>query len=440
MAIVRSDTCAIRLPRPVPRPLRTLCDVAVLLTFAGLVTMRGPASPGTMGALLAMLGIAFVVRETGLTREDMRMAALFAVLPLYHVLNMACTGWDSTLLDKPGRLLFAFLVYLALSRVGVSASSLRWGSVAGSIAAAALSAYQGYVLDFDRAHGAMNAIPFGNYSLLLAALAVAACVVSPRAERSAVLTVSTLIAVAAGLYASFASGTRGGWVMIPVLAWILALGAADGHRRAPIVVPAVMFGLLAVTVVLVSALNERTLAELAGVRQVLTASSSEIVTISLSSIGARIHLYRIGIDAFLSSPLTGIGFANLPGYLAEGAAAGAINPAVVNFTHLHSSIVDTLARGGMLGMLALGGFGLGFIRHFYGALLSSADRDARYFALAGLLSIVAALLFSLTNVLFPAIVGTNILVMTLAIPAGALAYRLRREAESASPQQRRSPV
>jgi len=160
----------------------------------------------------------------------------------------------------------------------------------------------------------------------------------------------------------------------------------------------------------------------------------------LSSIGARIHLYRIGIDAFLSSPLTGIGFANLAGHLAAGAATGSINPAVVGYTHLHSSIVDTLARGGMFGLLALGAFGLGFIRYFYCALASSADHEVRYFALAGLLSVAAALLFSLTNVLLPGIAGTNILVMTLAVPAGAIAYRLRREADAAPLQQWRSPA
>lgn len=440
MATARMDSCAPQCLRPLPPPLRVLCELAVLLTFAGLVTLRGPASPGTMGALLAVVGVALVFRETALPREELRIAALFCVLPLYHVLNMVWTGWDSTQLDKPGRLLVGFCVYLAISRVGIRAGYLRWGVVAGSVAAAALSAYQAHVLDFERVQGVMNAIPFGNYSLLLAVLAVAAWVVVPRQERSAVVTASTLLAIVAGCYASIASETRGGWVAIPVLAWIVGLGAAERSRWKRFVMPAGAVAAIAVVVALVPILNARTLAEIDSVCQMLMAPPQDVVTMPLSSIGVRLHLYRVGIEAFLGSPLTGIGYANLPGHLAEGVAAGTINPAVANFTHLHSSIVDTLARGGVLGLLALICFGLGFVRHFRAALRSSSDPEVRYFALVGLLSISAVLLFSLTNVLFPAIVGTNILVMTIAVPAGALAYRRRREAEGESFPLWRSPA
>ena len=420
-------------PFDYPPPLRALCAAAVFVTFAGLVTLRGPASPGSMGALLALLGMVLAATELRLLRDDVQLTALFLVLPLYHVLNMAWTGWDPALLDKPGRLVFGLFVYVALSRVGVGARALRWGAIAGCITAAGLAVYQLHVLHAGRAHGVMNAIPFGNDSLLLAFLAAAGWATVPRAGRGSALTVSTLIAVGAGLYASLASGTRGGWIVIPVLAWVLSLGAGDVRRRVRPGVTAATVALLAVAAILLAAVHDRTAAELGAVREVLAASPAAAATMALSSLGARLHLYRIGIDAFLASPLVGIGFANLAGHLAAGAEAGLINPAVTHFTHLHSSVVDTLGRGGALGMLALGCFGFGFIRYFLRALATATDCDTRYFALVGLLAISAALLFSLSNVLFPAIVGTNVFVMTIAVPAGALAHRVRHRTSAAFP-------
>ncbi|TVT57725.1 MAG: O-antigen ligase family protein [Azoarcus sp. PHD] len=406
--------------------LRAFCDLAVWLTFAGLVSLRGPASPGTMAALLALSGFALLVYRRDANRSDLGMAALFLVLPAHDALNMAFTGWDAGMLDKSGRLILGFFVYFAVSRVGIHARFLRWGVIAGCVAAAALAAYQAQVLGLERASGFMNAIPFGNDALLLGFLALAAWIVPPKAERTPLFQTCTLIALGCGIYASYASGTRGGWVVAPVLIWILSLGARDMRRSLRTGVTIGILSLLIIGLALLPVLNERTADELNNVMTVVTASEQEAASMTLSSIGTRLHLYRIGFDAFMSRPVLGIGVANLSEFLAAGAAAGTINPAAAHFTHLHSGIVDTLARGGLLGLAALAYFVIGLARHFHRALVTSSDDHVRYFALTGLLCISAAFLFSLSNVFFPAIVGTNILIMTLAVPAGALAFRTRQ--------------
>lgn len=407
--------------------LRSLCNLAVLLAFAGLVTLRGPAGPGTMGTLLALLGLVLLLRERRLTADDLRIAALLLALPACYAANLLLTGWDLAQLDKPGRLVFGFLVYFALSRVGLDARYLHWGSIAGALAAAALAAWQVHGLGHERANGAMNAIPFGNDALLLGFFAAAGWLATPPGGRSRALGWACVAAVAAALYASLASGTRGGWVAIPALLWVLSLAAGGQRPGLRLAVCAGGVALLALALAAVPALGARTLAEFDNLRQLWLAAPDEVATMPLSSIGTRIHLYHVGIDAFLAHPLLGIGFAGLPDWLAAGAAAGTVNPAVVNYTHLHSAPVDMAARGGLLGLAALAFFVFGLLRHFAHALAAATDADSRYFALAGLLAIAGAALFSLTNVFFPAIVGTNILVLTLVVPAGALAH-LRRQA------------
>ncbi|AWI76807.1 hypothetical protein CEW83_17580 [Parazoarcus communis] len=408
------------------RALRVFCDFAVWLTFAGLVSLRGAGSPGTMAALLAIVGLALLVYRKDADRSDLKMAALFLVLPVHDVLNMALTGWDPGMLDKSGRLVLGFLVYFAISRTGIHARSLRWGVIVGCVAAAALAAYQAQVLGLERVSGFMNAIPFGNDALLLGFLALAAWVVTPTAERTPLFQTCTLIALGCGIYASYASGTRGGWVVAPVLIWILSLGARDMRRSLRTGVTIGILSLLIIGLGLLPVLNERTADELNNVMAVLTTTKEDAASMTLSSIGTRLHLYRVGFDAFMSRPVLGIGVANLGDYLAASAQTGTLNPAAAHFTHLHSGIVDTLARGGLLGLAALAYFVIGLARHFHRALVTSGDDHGRYFALTGLLCISAAFLFSLSNVFFPAIVGTNILIMTLAVPAGALAFRTRQ--------------
>ncbi|MBR0566812.1 O-antigen ligase family protein [Azoarcus sp. L1K30] len=416
-----------------PRYLRTACDAAVWLAFAGLVCLRGPASPGTMGAALAIVGLILLVSRRDMRPLDLHMAAIFFIMPVHDTLNMLITGWNSNMLDKPGRLLIGFFVYFALSRIGVSARALRWGVICGCIAAALLAAYQVHVQGMVRATGFMNAIPFGNDSLLLGLFALAAWVTTMASRRTRALNACTLIALAASIYASFASETRGGWVVAPVLLWVVSLGVRNvrpGRRGA---VATGIVSLLLIGLAVLPLINDRTAAELGSSLEVIGAPSREAAEMELSSIGTRIHLYHIGTDAFLSSPLYGIGIANLGDYLAAGAKTGKVNPAVTTFTHLHSGIIDTLARGGLLGLAALSFFSIGLIRFFCRPLATMTDPDVRYFALTGLLGIAAALLFSLSNVIFPAIAGTNILVMTLAVPAGALAYRLRQLASDSLP-------
>lgn len=406
------------------RHLQRACQILVCVGFTGLVTLRGPASPGTMGAVLALLGLVMLAHERRLEPGEGGIALLFMALPLYYAFNMALTGWDATLLDKPGRLLLAFPIYLALSRCGVSAGAMHLGVVGGSLAAAAMAGYQVFVLGAERASGVMNPIPFGNYAFLLGVLACVAWVVAEPARRSQALAWSAGVALLAGVLASLASGTRGTWLAAPMLLGLLCGAMAGSRLRLSRRWILVGMGGLVLVAALGLAFNARSVGEFDSLQAVMQASPQDLVTMALGSVGVRLHLYRVGLDAFLAHPLLGIGLAQLSAYLAEGGAAGVVNPGVIHYTHLHSAVIDMLARGGVLGLLVLGVFVGGLIRYF-AAGLRVEDPEARYFALAGLLAIVAAVTFSLTNVFFPAIVGTNVLVLTLAVPAGGLAWRLR---------------
>lgn len=396
------------------------CGVLVFVAYAGLLTQRGWVGPGTLLAVMALIGFGLFLRCRDLDRDEAVLMLSFAVLPVYYLFNLMVTGWDSTQLDKPLRMLLAIPVVYLISRWGLSSVWLVLGVVCGAVTAAALAAHQVWILGIGRADGVMNAIPFGSFALLLASFAAAGWVCLPGA-RTAAMAVGTLVAILAGLTAAVLSGTRGVWLAAPVLLGLLAWAGGLPAR--------VIFrvaGLCSLVALVVVGLHPRSREEIDGVLALLGLGLEDQAGMVLSSTGVRLHLYRVALEAFASQPVLGIGLAGLPTYLQAGVEAGWINPAVTEFTHLHSAPLDMLARGGLLGLIALGLLLWGLGAHFARGVRQAADDpQMRYFALCGLMATVGALLFALTNVFFPAIVGTHVLVLSLAVPAGGMRWRQR---------------
>lgn len=403
-----------------PRMQALCCGVLVFVAYAGLLTQRGWVGPGTSLTLMALIGFGLFLQRQDVDRDEALMMLCFAVLPIYYLFNLTVTGWDSTQLDKPLRMLLAIPVVYLISRWGLPSVWLAAGVVCGALTAAALAAHQVWMLGIGRADGVMNAIPFGSFALLLASFAAAGWVCLPGA-RTPVVVAATLAAILAGMAAAVLSGTRGVWLAAPVLlgllVWTRGLSARAIFRVA---------GLGALVALAVVCLHPRSREEIDGVLAVLGLGLVDQAGMALNSTGVRLHLYGVALEAFAGRPVWGIGLAGLPSYLQAGAAAGWINPAVTGFTHLHSAPLDMLARGGLLGLMALGLFLWGLAVHFArGLKRAEDDPQMRYFALCGLMATVGALLFALTNVFFPAIVGTHVLVLSLAVPAGGMRWRQR---------------
>jgi len=104
-----------------------------------------------------------------------------------------------------------------------------WGVALGALLAGGIAAYEHWWLGRWRVGNGINAIPFGNLALLLGSLSLAG-LVSLSSTRNGLRLVLGL-AVVAGLLASVLSGTRGGWVVFPVLVLILLLALHATRAR-----------------------------------------------------------------------------------------------------------------------------------------------------------------------------------------------------------------
>ncbi|NIC04392.1 O-antigen ligase family protein [Billgrantia bachuensis] len=279
-----------------------------------------------------------------------------------------------------------------------SREGLWLGLVVGGVGAGVIALYERFVLGAYRADNGMNAIPFGNLSLLLGVLALVAML--GRLYRPIPswpwLTPALGLSAVAGLAASFLSGTRGGWLAVPLLAWM-----SYGAFR-PFLPRHQLLQLAGAGWLLVAALVAMTAITGYGVTQRVERAIDDVRNYAIegdggSSVGLRLEMWQAGGRMLLEKPLLGWGEEGLVEARDMMVNRGLLHPGAKRHDQLHSDLVDTAARRGLLGVLVLLAFygvpAVLFARH----LRRSHDMQARILALSGLLVVIAFIGFGLTQ-------------------------------------------
>ncbi|MDN3555249.1 O-antigen ligase family protein [Halomonas maura] len=279
-------------------------------------------------------------------------------------------------------------------------SRIGWwlGLLVGGQGAGAIAMHERFVLGAYRADNGMNAIPFGNLALLLGVLALVAMLGRLSLSRRPFpwLTAALGLTAVAGFAASFLSGTRGGWVVVPLLAW-MGFRAFRGvfSRRRMLMAAAGFWGLLAGLVAMTALTDYGVSSRIE--RAMDDARDYVVEGDSGNSVGLRLEMWHAGGQLFLEKPLTGWGEGHLQAARDAMVEAGVLHSGVSQFDQLHSDIIDTAARRGVLGLLTLGAlYGVPawlFARHLH----RSRDPQTRTLALSGLMVAVAFVDFGLTQ-------------------------------------------
>lgn len=225
----------------------------------------------------------------------------------------------------------------------LAAVSLGTGAAWGAVFAGAAALIEVGLMGARRADSfSGNAIVFGNMALTLG---VVAWWLAPNRRLA-------MMAVVGALMASVLSGSRGGWLAVPL---VLLLAVAD-HRRRGGVVPWKRLVGVAVPVIAAVVMSgggmpmERLAAAVDDVTEYVGAEAPAPAT--GTSIGARFEAWRAAGSAFMDQPLTGVGWGNLGEEFEEQVAAGQRHPRIATFSHAHHHLLGALASGGMVGFAA----------------------------------------------------------------------------------------
>ncbi|UYG02163.1 O-antigen ligase family protein [Halomonas sp. LR3S48] len=370
----------------VPCGYKAVSLVALMLALAGAMLRRDPIK----GARQRMdredrLWLLSLIAFSGLWCMDAARSGVFAsvkpddeMMPLWSLLAAGLMMWWRR---------------YPPSRVG-----LWLGLVVGGVGVGVIALYERFVLGAYRADNGMNAIPFGNLSLLLGVLALVAML--GRLDRPfsswSWLTPALGLSAVAGLAASFLSGTRGGWVAVPLLAW-MSYGAfypfLPRHRLLQTAGGGwlLVVALVAMTTITGYGVTQRVERAIDDVRGYVIEGDGG------SSVGLRFEMWQAGGRMFMEKPLLGWGDEGLKEARDMMVNLGLLHPGAIRHDQLHSDLVDTAARRGLLGVLALLAFygvpAVLFARH----LRCSRDIHARVLALSGLLIVTAFIGFGLTQ-------------------------------------------
>ncbi len=285
-----------------------------------------------------------------------------------------------------------FLIWLLRYPPGVR---VFWVAVCtGALGAGCIALYERLVLGRARASNDLNAIPFGNLSLLLGGLSLLALVWCLRRghARSPGLALLALLAGLFGIVGSLLSGTRGGWVALPFL-FLLWFRASRGllpasWRYGAIASLAVLF------FVALSLPNSNVMPRVAaGVSEAQQFQGGE----ARGSVGLRLEMWRGGLLLWREKPLLGWGERGVTRQLHVLIERGEITPRVHRFRQLHSDVIDTAARRGLLGVSTLLLFYGVPIWLFWRRLRSAGSAETQLMAGAGMMVGVAYIDFGLSQ-------------------------------------------
>lgn len=379
----------------------------------------------SVGAGWLLLGSVFFLARRpalALTSGDIWFAGVFTLYALIHICEAGWDGQGLSGVDAPLRFLLAIPVMLLIKAYPPRLAWLWSGIAVGALGAGSLAVWQTFGLEMSRASGFQNAIQFGNLSMLLGAFCLAglgwACDQPQRRRWALMLLVCALF----GVIGSLLSGSRGGWIGVPFIVFVLY--RAYGRSLAPSWKASAAAGLLLAGTLAYAlpSLGVQSRINLA-VEQVHAYVEGDRRP---SSVGARFEMWRGASQLIAEKPILGWGKNGYASQMQHLADKGVIDPAVARYGHAHNQFVDAWAKRGLLGLVALLALYLIPMRLFVSSL-SSQNLSRVSLAAAGVLLPVTYIDFSLTQGFLTHNSGSMVYAFW-----GAVLYGLLNPAASAS--------
>ena len=330
-----------------PRLMR-LMQLLVFGLGALSLTIKGGYSISFVG--LFLLGVAYWCRYRQADLSPIARPLCWVLLLAFATQALATWLDGGTLksLDRPSRLLGVALMLPLLCRYRPDFPSLMRGIGIGAIGAGGIALHDKFIRHLPRAFDDVMPIQSGDISLSLGLLSLCAMAWAYR-ERKQGETLFYLVAASMGLLGSLLSGSRGGWILLPLilLAWYRLFRPWFSRRLKLTLLGAVIaLGLL-------GALPQL------GVSQRLEEAKQDMSFYMSggnqnTSLGYRLQFWRSAWHSFIDKPLLGWGPKSVRHSQEQQYKAGELSQAAFDFnSHAHNQYLDQMAKFGLLGLSCL---------------------------------------------------------------------------------------
>ena len=387
---------------------------------------------------LALLGVFHALKNRKVHSQfswrDGQWFIIAASLPLAYFFRMLVSDFDHRMLDKVARFILIIPIYWIVRSYGISISKVLI-CISASVLTGGFESFFQVSNGIQRVSGASipNSIPFGNFGLLFGVLSVLLIIPKNRGEAFGWVKWVGVVGFLAGMFTSIASGSRGGWVAIPLFILIVWRLFGSGNKIFSYMVAITIVVVMPLLAYFVPAISDRWAVGASEAHSFLSRPGHWMSGGASDSIGTRMDMWAAGIDAFRSAPLFGLGFAGFNEFLHGRIEMGLTHPDVelIGFKHLHCEIITTAAKLGLMGLLALGILWVGGIRWFLKNTLNK-DSNGKLFRVMGLITFTAMIVYSMTDSMFGMTLQPMVYTMLIGISAGGLRHaELNPEAATA---------
>jgi len=364
----------------------------LILACLGLIAAPRWLWPGAVYHRLGRRGCGLMLVVLGVAATWLAMAGLHGEVASLRVVVA------SMLLALPALLaLHAWRPPLAVLWAGLSVAATLSG---------AWALWQRLQLGAVRAdgHDPLHAILFGNLSLLAGGLCMAGVAWSLGRPRQRFWRGALLLGALGGIAASVLSGTRGGWLALPLILLLFQRGFVawlPGRQQLAIWLGGILL-LGALYAVPHTGVQHRVALAADEVTHYLAGEPA-----ATNSVITRLEMWRGTWRLIAERPLLGHGNAGYQEGMARLVEAGQVNASVLPHTHAHNDWLNTWVKLGLPGVLALVALYLLPLWLFRSGL-RHPDIAHRSLAVAGLLLPVAFLDFGLTYSFFAYSVGAGL--------------------------------
>ena len=299
-------------------------------------------------------------------------------------------GEKIRLIDNPFRAFLFLSVIIFLSYSKLKFDLLLYIIPLGSFIAGVVALYQYYILHLPSAFWEQMKIQSGDIAMSLGLFSFIVSLYFIDINKSKFTLLST-VAGLFGVLASVLSFARGGWVGIPLIFFVVLY--IYKNRISKKLVGVIGLGILIGGVLLSN--NAQFMDRVLSVKSALTSYSNGVKD---GSIGARLDMWKMGIDAFLEHPISGWNLKELENYKKELAEKGVVSPEFIQYTHFHNQFIDDTAKKGLLGGISLLGVFLIPLYFFYKKQKNHKEsKRIKFITTLGIIHILSIMSYCITQ-------------------------------------------
>ncbi len=254
----------------------------------------------------------------------------------------------------------------------------------------------------------IDLIHFGDFELVLGVLSVLS--INWTGRDKLLVRILKVAGFLAGIYASIASGSRGGWIALPIFLMIFIY-----FRFGKISIKALMtaFFILVTAVFIAYTFSQE-------IHHRVDDVSNDLASFhhgnADTSTGVRIQLYKAAAEIFVKNPVFGEGPEGFAKEMDPLLREGKITPLAADLGkgEVHNELLSKAAGMGMLGLIALLSIYLVPCRIFYQAMRSDTDQ-VRQAGMLGLIFVGGFMMFGLTAETLNLTMATAFYSLTVAV-------------------------